>query len=96
MDTTATVRQAKLRPESAQLYPTLPASMWTSAASLTQLVVSCRATEPERPGGPQKSRTLSDADFEFRGGRWRWSDELSARTRLGELEIEHVGATFTL
>ena len=63
-----TVRQAKLRPECAQRYPTLPARMWTSATCLADLVASYRGARPERRGEPDEERTLSEADFEFRGG----------------------------
>ncbi len=66
MGITATIRQAKLRPECAERYPTLPARMWTSASSLAELVASCRGARPERPGKPDRERTLSEADFEFR------------------------------
>jgi hypothetical protein len=62
-----TVRQAKLRPECADRYPTLPARMWTSAARLAELVASYRRA-PQRPGETKKGRTLPEADFEFRGG----------------------------
>jgi hypothetical protein len=68
MAITTTVRQAKLRPECAERYPTLPASMWTSATCLANLVASCRGVRPEHRGEPDEERTLSEADFEFRGG----------------------------
>jgi hypothetical protein len=77
----ATVRQAKLKPECAERYPTLPARMWTSAACLAELVASYRGALPGRPG---KERTLSEADFEFRGGFSRWPAGLFARTRIEE------------
>ena len=64
---TATVRQAKLKPECADRYPTLPARMWTSAARLAELVAPYRRA-PQRPGKTRKGRTLPEADFEFRGG----------------------------
>jgi hypothetical protein len=68
MAITTTVRQAKLRPECAERHPTLPARMWTSATCLADLVASYRGGRPERRGEPDEERTLSDADFEFRGG----------------------------
>jgi hypothetical protein len=64
---TATVRQAKLRPECANRYPTLPARMWTSATHLAELVASYRRAA-QRPEQTRKGRTLPEADFEFRGG----------------------------
>ena len=75
----ATVRQAKLRPECAERYPTLPARMWTSATSLVELVA------PERPGKAEKGRTLPETDFEFRGGFPRRPGGWFSRTRTGEL-----------
>ena len=68
MGITTTVRQAKLRPECAERYPTLPARMWTSATCLADLVASYRGARLERRGKPDEERTLSEADFEFRGG----------------------------
>jgi hypothetical protein len=80
---TVSIRQAKLRPECAERYPTLPARMWTSATCLVDLVASYR-TAPERLGKPSEARTLSEADFEFRGGSPRWWARSCARTRNGE------------
>ena len=79
---TAAVRQAKLRPESADRYPTLPARMWTSATYLAELVASFRGMQ-SRP--PDRDRMLTEADFEFRGGIPRWWGGLFERTRTGEL-----------
>jgi hypothetical protein len=81
---TATVRQAKLRPECAELYPTLPARMWTSAAWLAQLVTPSRRARAQRPGKAEKERTLPEADFEFRGGSAHWLGGSTAHTRTGE------------
>jgi hypothetical protein len=78
----ATVRQAKLRPECAYRHPTLPARMWTSATCVADLVA---ASWGEPPAKLDKQRTLSDADFEFRGGRPRWAGGLFAHTRIDEL-----------
>ena len=64
----ATVREAKLKPECAGRYPTLPASWWTSATCLAELVASCPSAPPEEPGSRDHERTLPEADFEFRGG----------------------------
>jgi hypothetical protein len=68
MGISAAVRQAKLRPECADRYPTLPARMWTSATCLTELVASYRRALTERPVKCDNERALSEADFEFRGG----------------------------
>ena len=84
MSMTPTVRQAKLRPECAERYPTLPARMWTSATCLAELVSSYRVA---RPREADKERTLSETDFEFRGGASRCSGGLLARTRIDEPAI---------
>jgi hypothetical protein len=81
MGITTRVRQAKLRPECAERYPTLPARMWTSATCLAELVASYRGA---RPREADKERTLSETDFEFRGGTSRCSGGLFARTRIDE------------
>jgi hypothetical protein len=84
MGVTATVRQAKLRPECAERYPTLPARMWTSATWLAQLVASYRGALPELPRQNDNERTLTESDFEFRGGFCRSPRGLFPRTRIGE------------
>ncbi len=53
----STVRQAKLKPECAELYPTLPARMWTSAAWLAQLVGAYRRAQPH------EARALPELEF---------------------------------
>jgi hypothetical protein len=80
---TAPVRQAKLRPECANRYPTLPARMWTSAARLVELVASYRRA-PQRLENPRKGRTLPDTDFEFQGGFCRRLGGLITGTGSGE------------
>jgi hypothetical protein len=85
---TTTIREAKLKPESAERYPTLPARMWTSAVCLAELV-GCHGGEriepSDPPGKPYKERTLSEVDFEFRGGLPRGLGGLFTRTRTSEL-----------
>jgi hypothetical protein len=81
MTITSMVRQAKLRPECAERYPTLPARMWTSATCLAELVSSYRGA---RPRETDRKRTLSETDFEFRGGASRCSGGLFVHTRIDE------------
>lgn len=81
MDATRMDRQARLKPEGADHHPSLPVSMWTSAARMAELV----AAEPLPQGSRWSTgsgRGLSDADFEFRGGTGHSSSLL--RWRLGE------------
>ena len=65
MEADDSVRQARLRNECADHYPTLPVHIWTSADSLAHLVASFPAPlVVEVTAG----RTLLESDFEFRGG----------------------------
>jgi hypothetical protein len=63
-----TVREAKLKAECADRYPTLPVGMWTSATGLAALVTLFPRERPEPSSESERDRPLSDADFEFRGG----------------------------
>lgn len=63
---TQPVREAVLRPAAAELYPFLPARMWTSAGHLTELVAMYRGIGGEATGCA--NRLLSDDHFRFRGG----------------------------
>jgi hypothetical protein len=83
MDTTAAVRQGRLRPQCADRYPTLPAGMWTGAERLSELVDSYRC--PQRNQKTQVERILPEHDFQFRGGLPRLLGGWFARTRIGEL-----------
>jgi hypothetical protein len=80
----STVRQAKLKPECAERYPTIPVRMWTSAACLAQLVGAYRRARAQCPERTEKERTLSEIDFEFRGGFPHWLGGSIAHTRTGE------------
>lgn len=84
MGITATVRQARLRFEGAERYPTLPVGMWTSATCLAGLVAPSPGARPEQPEDRAQDRTLSVADFQFRGGCPGWSRGLFARTRIAD------------
>ena len=72
-----TERQARLRQESADQYPTIPVHRWTSAHVLADLVASDTPQAEEMRTG----RALVDTDFEFRGGQRRWFTGWIARTR---------------
>ena len=60
------LREAALRPRAAELYPYLPARMWTAAAHLVELVASARGISAKVRD--RTNRVLSDADFVFRDG----------------------------
>ena len=83
VETIGKERQARLRTECADHFPTLPVHRWTSAASLSNLVASSASSDADDTVG---ERTLLDRDFEFRGGRRRWFAGWLAHTRVGEGE----------
>ena len=58
------IRQAALKPDSALLYPYLPARMWTSAARLAKLVATYRGIC--LGASDRAHRVLSGAHFMFR------------------------------
>ena len=73
-----TVREARLRPEWADLYPSIRADVWHVAAELVPLVLRHRLTSEQR--WEFTRRILDEEHFEFRGGRARdvsWSGVLS-------------------
>lgn len=72
------VREARLRPQWAHLYPGLPAGRWIVVARLVPLVLRHRLEDD--PIWEFARRILVDDHFEFRGGRPRdntWSGILS-------------------
>jgi hypothetical protein len=64
-----TVRQARLRPEWAGLYPGLQPGRWIVASRLVPLVLRHRLQD--QPTWEFTRRILVDEHFEFRGGRPR-------------------------
>jgi hypothetical protein len=60
------LREAALKPEAADLYPYLPARMWTAAGRVAELVARYRGISASAVD--RLHRVLSDADFMFRGG----------------------------
>ena len=72
------VREARLRPEWADLYPGITADVWYAAAELVPAVLRQRLQE--RSTWEFAERILIDGHFEFRGGRARdpaWTGALS-------------------
>ena len=79
-ESTDKVRQARLKPECADQYPTLPVQRWTRAESLAELVAAWR-----RKGWFARfriDRPLHETDFEFRGGPGATAESLQAARRL--------------
>ena len=73
------IREVRLKPEYAALYPEIEAGVWMAAP-----VVSARRLARVRMDGDAASlaRVLDDEHFEFRGGRPR--EETAVRTRFGD------------
>jgi len=61
------VREARLRPEFAHLYPPLDPGRWEPAALLADRVVAWLLRQPDR-GFVAPERVLRSEHFEFRGG----------------------------
>jgi hypothetical protein len=74
------IREARLRPEYADLYPALEPGVWLPATTVGQKLLLWHLAKEVTPRG---ERLLGNAHFEFRGG-----DPLSARngsrTRAGD------------
>jgi hypothetical protein len=60
-------REARLRPEYAQLYPGVEPGVWESAGVLADRVLSARLLRPSA-GFVLSDRALAEEHFEFRGG----------------------------
>ncbi len=61
------VREARLRPEFAHLYPPLEPGRWEPAAAMADRVVAWLLRQPDR-GYMAPERVLRSEHFEFRGG----------------------------
>jgi hypothetical protein len=60
------MREARLRPEFAHLYPTLTPSQWEPAARIAEVVLA-RLLLLEISDAPIQDRVLTEEHFEFRG-----------------------------
>jgi hypothetical protein len=61
------IREARLRPEFAHLYPPLEPGRWEPAALMADRVVAWLLRQPDR-GYMAPDRVLRSEHFEFRGG----------------------------
>jgi len=87
------MRQVRLRPASAPLYPTLQPGEWHSAATLAARLLTEAARMKGSDTRAVRERILPEEHFEFRGGRHeaslryrarartRWADHPSGRIR---------------
>jgi hypothetical protein len=75
------IREARLRPEFADLYPALQAGVWLPATTVGQQLLLWHLAKAITPKG---DRLLANEHFEFRGGP-PVSARNGARTRAGDL-----------
>ena len=74
------VREARLRPEYADLYPGVQPDIWQPATTVGQQLLLWHLATAATPQG---ERLMADEHFEFRGGRAREMTN-GTRTRAGD------------
>ena len=78
------LREGRLRPEFARLYPDLTPGVWVPACNLTDFVLE-RGLYQRLTGSPAKHRPLLEEHFEFRGGPTRREPSWTGRdARVGD------------
>jgi hypothetical protein len=74
------IREARLRPEYADLYPALQAGVWLPATAVGQQLLLWHLAQAVTPKG---ERLLTEEHFEFRGGPGLVARN-GTRTRAGD------------
>ena len=74
------VREARLRPEFAELYPALEPGVWLPATTVGQQLLLWHLAKRVTPEG---ERLMAEEHFEFRGGL-RLGGRNGLRTRAGD------------
>jgi len=74
------IREARLRPEFAPLYPGLEPGVWLPATTVGQKLLLWHLATAATPQG---ERLMAEEHFEFRGGRFAESRN-GARTRASD------------
>ncbi|HEX2250951.1 MAG TPA: hypothetical protein VHH32_11430 [Gemmatimonadales bacterium] len=77
------MREARLRPEFADLYPTLTPGQWEPAARVAEVVLA-RLLLLEMGEAPLHDRVLDEKHFEFRGETPDGSPRKSAGSRAAD------------
>ncbi|HEX3234971.1 MAG TPA: hypothetical protein VHR41_12285 [Gemmatimonadales bacterium] len=77
------MREARLRPEFAHLYPALTPGEWEPAARIAEAVLANLLLQ-KMTDSPSPDRLLPEAHFEFRGGARQERDDLRERVDDGE------------
>ena len=72
------IREAKLRPEYAELYPAIKPGVWMRASDIGRQLLLWHLTAASVPDA---ERVMSEEHFEFRGGTRRHEAQAGARTR---------------
>jgi hypothetical protein len=76
-----TIREARLKPEYASLYPGVRPGVWMPASAIGQQLLLWHLTAPATPQG---DRLMAEGHFEFRGGQKRVGSWIDMRTRLAD------------
>ena len=76
------IREAKLRPEYAVLYPAIEPGVWMRASDIGRQLLLWHLTAASIPDA---DRVMSEEHFEFRGGHRQAMTELEQRTRAADL-----------
>ena len=74
------IREARLRPEYAELYPGVEPGIWQPATTVGQQLLLWHLATAATPQG---ERLMGDNHFEFRGGMMRGATN-GTRTRAGD------------
>jgi hypothetical protein len=74
------IREARLKPEFAHLYPPLEAGRWEAAAKMADRVVAWLLRQPDK-GYVAPERVLRSEHFEFRGGTEQTGSGQDAKLR---------------
>lgn len=75
------IREARLKPEYASLYPGVQPGIWMAASAIGQQLLLWHLTAPATPQG---ERLMVEEHFDFRGGRKRTGSWINMRTRLAD------------
>ena len=81
---TSRMREARLKPEFAHLYPPLEAGSWDSAAKMADRVVAWLLRQPDK-GYVAPERVLRSEHFDFRGGTEHTGSRADANLRRDTL-----------
>ena len=76
-----TIREARLKPAYASLYPGVQPGVWMPASAIGQQLLLWHLTAPATPQG---ERLMAEEHFEFRGGQNRVGSWINMRSHLAD------------